>query len=337
MEALTAMPVRNQILISFFDSKQEADEGRALVAEPANGGLRRTPAAVVSRGPDNSRSPVEPPAAVPFGAVLGTALGGVLGLVAGEAGVVVGLFFGLYVGLFADVWRTLARGDVLDEVQDGLAPGQAALVIFVGLAPSAAIERRLASTRAVTVHRFPRRPIEDDFAREARSAASELDQLLNPDRPIDGAPGDRDRAIAATRRKLAMLEAIGARLLWLERLQFGFETGILNRELEESPRWRAPRVRRRVGQIRVVHRRAQATLESSNARVLAAEVEATRAHIGGRSGIATRRGLRQSAPTDGILRACGGGNDEWQVAAARRPRYGSGRSASLRVLYRRMP
>ncbi len=277
------MPVRHQVLISFFDSQREADAGSALIAAAEKRGWQRTPAAVVSRGLDDSRSPVEPPAVAPFGAIIGTVLGGVLGSFAGEAGVVVGLFFGLYLGLFADLWRTLARGDVLDEVQDGLASGQAALVSFVGLAPAGSIERRLAATRAVTVHRCPHTPIEDDFAREVRAAAAELDQLLDPDRPLEGAPGDRDRAIAATRRTLAMLEAIGARLLWLERLQFGFETSILNRELKESPRWRAPRVRRRVADVRAAHQRARVTLETSSARVLTAEAEATRrerAHTG---------------------------------------------------------
>lgn len=273
MEASSVMRVTSEVLISFFESKRAALQGLALIEPTGDRRRPRSPAVVVSREADGSRSPFEPPAASPLGAVIGASLGAVLGSFGGEAGLIVGLFFGLYAGAFVDLWRTLARADLLDEVQDGLAPGQAALVTFIG-GSSAAIEHRLAATDAVTVHRFPGNPIEDDFGREVREATAELGRLVAARDAAEGGLVDRERAIAAARRKLSVLESIASRLLWLERLQSEFEAGILKRELRGSPRWRAGCLRHRARHLRASHQHSRTMLEASSARVRGAEAQA---------------------------------------------------------------
>ncbi len=260
------MRFQGQVLISFFESTRAALDGLALVTRKGAARVAQPPAAVVSRNPDGSRLPVEPPAAWPVGAAIGVVLGGLLGSFGGEAGVVIGLFFGLYAGIFVDVWRTLSRGDFLDEIQAGLAPGQAALVIFLGCSSATAIDRKLASTGGVTLHRFPGSPIEDDFAREVGLAVAEVTRLRSPDDHNEIPVADRALEIAAARRKLSLLQAIGDRLLWLERLDFGFQTHTLNRELRKAPRWRAFRLRRRVARVRAEDRRARTMIEASSVR-----------------------------------------------------------------------
>ena len=264
------MRITNEVLISFFDSNEAALQGLRLIAQERDRHVRRTQALLVSRNADGSRSPVEPPEAWPVGGVLGAGVGGLLGSLAGESGAVVGLILGLSVGFFLDLWRTVARADLLDLVQDGLAPGQAAVVVFGRRSSAASIERALDTPDAVTVHRFPGNALEDDLAREARETVAALGRLGAAD-DAGGEINDRERRIEAARRKLSVLGSIADRLMWLERLQFGFETGVLNRELRETPPWRSRRLRRRAVHARASHRRTMSVLEASSARVRAAE------------------------------------------------------------------
>jgi hypothetical protein len=272
MEIWSAMRTGNEVLIAFFESKREAQGGLALLdATPARcrRGMR---AVLVNKEGDCSRSAIEPPWVLPAGAVLGAGFGGILGLLGGEVGVVVGLFFGLYAGVFVDLWRTLTRADLLDEIQAGLAPGHAALVTFVRGSASA-IEGMLAATDAVVAHRFPGIPIEDDFAREVGETTTELGRLAAAWEAVGDSSVEWERRIAAARRKLSVLEPYVSRLVWLDRLQFEVEMGVLNRELRGSPRWRAGYLRRKATRLRTSYRRSRAMLEASSARLRAPELQ----------------------------------------------------------------
>lgn len=254
------MLAMNEVLISYFDSRDSAHGGRALV-EATRGGLRRrSRVAVLSREADGSRSPCEVPAQAPLGGVVGLVLGGLVGSVAGEAGLVVGLFFGWYAGLFVDLWQRLARCDLLDQVQDGLAPGQAALVTFAG--PAASIELSLAATNAVTVHRFPHRRIEEDLEREVRMAAADVAGMVGAEGG-EGGSANAAAGFAAVRRRLSVLEAVSIRLLWLEQQQFESEARIIHRERRQASRWRTARLRARLADARAAHRRCKTMLEAS--------------------------------------------------------------------------
>ena len=260
----------NELLVSFFESKQSALRGRALVDATRSGRGPRPRVVVLTREIDGSRSPYDVPRQTPLGGVVGLVLGAVVGSFAGEAGFVVGLFFGLYAGLFVDLSRLLARCDLLDEIQDGLAPEQAALVSFVRDSTASSIERSLAPTDAVSVHRFPRAPIEEDLAREVQQAAMDVAQLVEPGDNGERGLVDTTRRIAAAQRRLSVLEAVTNRLLWLERLQFEFEIGVLNRERIEAPWWQVGRLRGQVMNLRSSHRRSKTLLEASRDRIHAA-------------------------------------------------------------------
>lgn len=264
------MAVLSKVLISFFDSKQAAIQGLALVDGTGRERSRRSRAVVLSRESDGSRPRWEPPIPWPFGAIVGLCLGSIVGSWAGEAGLVAGLFFGLYLGIFLDAWRVLERCDLLDEIQDGLAPGRAALVSFVPKWSAARIERCLAPLGAVTVHRFPRIPIEEDVAREAAEAVADVDRLLAA--KADASPGggpERERRTAAVQR-LRTIEAIADRLLGEERAQFEFDVDILRRQLDEAGSWRATRIKRRVSKVRASHEHSRRVLETSRGHVRAA-------------------------------------------------------------------
>ena len=261
------MAVVSEVLISFFDSKQPALDGLALVETIG----RDRSVVVLSRESDGSRSRCEPPVPWPLGAIVGLCLGGIVGFWADEAGLVVGLFFGLYLGIFLDVWRVLGRGDLLDEVQYGLAPGQAAVVSFVSKWSAAAIERGLAPLGAVTVHRFPGAPIEKDVAREVAEALTEVYRVLGAeDDPSQVGESERALRVAAVRR-LRTIEAIADRLLGQERAQFEFDVDILRRKLDEAGSWRATRIKRRMSKVRASYERLHNGLETSRGRVRAAE------------------------------------------------------------------
>jgi hypothetical protein len=190
---------------------------------------------------------------------------------AGEASLVVGLFFGLYLGIFIDVWRVLGRGDLLDEVQYGLAPGQAAVVSFVSMRSAAAIERCLAPLGAVTVHRFPGAPIEQDVAREVAEALTEVYRVLGADNePSQGGESERTLRSASVRR-LRTIDAIVERLLGQERAQFESDVDILRGELAEASSWRATRIKRRMSKVHASYERLHNALETSRGRVRAAE------------------------------------------------------------------
>ena len=226
---------------------------------------------LVNRESDGSRSRCEPPIPWPFGAIVGLCLGGIVGSLAGEAGLVVGLFFGLYLGIFLEAWRVLGRGDLLDEIQSGLAPGQAAVVSFVSRWSAAAIERCLAQLGAVTVNRFPGTPIEEDVAREVAEAVTEVYRVLGAENDPSQV-GDSERALrVAAVRRLRMIEAIADRLLGQERAQFEFDVDILRRELDEAGTWRAMRIKRRMSMVRASYEGLHNALETSRDRVRAAE------------------------------------------------------------------
>jgi len=280
----------NEALISYFDSEPSAIQGRALIVEARHPRDRRPRVALLARGVDGSRSPYEAPTQAPLGAALGIVLGVLVGSFAGEAGVVVGVFFGWYAGLLADLWRSLARCDLLDRVLDGLAPGQAALVTFTRPSAAARVERSLAATDAVTVHRFPGRPIEEDVTREVREAEEEVDRLVEAtDRGEVGLANGAAR-IAAARRRLSVLEAVSSQLLWLEQLHFESHTRILCRERRAAPRWQARRLRARMTNARAAHQRFNRALEASRERVRAAAALAENSSgpsVGGSDGAAS--------------------------------------------------
>ncbi len=264
------MRIGDEAVIALFESRQSALEGRALVEAAGRKTWHRPRAAVVGRDQDGSRARFDVPMAAPAGAAIGAVLGAATGSVGGVEGLVVGFFFGLYIGIFADGWRTSARGDLLDEIQDVLGPGQSALVWFARPPWSASVERRLAVTGAVPLRRFPGTSIVEDVAREVREATADLERLVDPaDGSLNGS-ADRELTVAA-RRKLTMLEAVADRLLWVERLEFGCEISRLNRELRESSGWRAARAGKRVATVRSSHRRRRMVLEASRNRLGAAQ------------------------------------------------------------------
>jgi hypothetical protein len=261
------MAIVSEVLISFFDSKQDALDGLALVESIG----RDLSVVVLSRESDGSRSRCEPPAPWPLGAIVGFCLGGIVGSWAGETGLVVGLFFGLYLGIFLDGWRVLGRGDLLDEIQYGLAPGQAALVSFVSRRSAGPIERCLAPHGAVTVHRFPGAPIEEDVAREVADALTDVYRVLGAGSdPSHVSESERALRVAAVRR-LRTIEAIADRLLGQERAQFEFDVDILRRELDGAGTWRAIRIKRRMSMVRASYESLHNALEISRGRVRAAE------------------------------------------------------------------
>jgi hypothetical protein len=263
--------VVNEVLISFFDRQQDARAALAAVEGTGRGGSRRSHAALVSRSVDGAPATWEPPLPAPIAAFLGVSLGALVGSWGGEAGLVIGLFFGLYAGLFVEAWRVLRRGDLLDEIQDGLAPGQAAVASFVPKWWAPSIERRFAALDAVTVHRFPGTPIEADVAREAAAAIDELDGSLGAGgATAQGDDVERERRIAAARRRLHAIEAIADRLLRQERAQLETDVDILRRELDEATGWRAERAERRMSEVRASHERSERMLEASRRSVCAA-------------------------------------------------------------------
>ena len=242
-----------QIVISFFESERSARLGLTLAER-----MGATRGALVARSANGEYMPFDTPGSRPFGAILGAIAGGLLGSALGEAGIVVGCFFGLYGGVFADGWRALERHDVIDEVQNTLTPGQAGLVLFVGRSGAGALERKPEEIGGIVVHRFPKRPIEEDVAHEVDHALGYLRDLL-------ASHGDRD-AILAAQRKLGLLESIAERLLWLERLQFDFDIRTVNREIKASHPWRTAPLRRRAASLRASHTRTRYTLEASRDR-----------------------------------------------------------------------
>jgi hypothetical protein len=255
-----------EVLISFFDSKQAALHGLELVESIGRG----RSSVLVNRESDGSRPRCEPPVPWPLGAIVGLCLGGIVGSWAGEAGLVVGLFSGLYLGIFLDLWHILGCGDLLDEIQYGLEPGQAAVVSFVSRWSAAVIERCLAPLGAMTVHRFPGAPIDEDVAREVAEALTEAYRVLGAhDEPSQGGESERALRSAAVRR-LRTIEAIADRLLGQERAQFEFDVDILRRQLDEASSWRATRIKRRMSKVRASYERLHKALETSRGRVRAA-------------------------------------------------------------------
>ena len=263
--------VVNEVLISFFDSKQAALSGLELVDGIGREHDWRSQAVVVSRETDESLPRCDPPIPWPFGAIVGLCLGGIVGSLAGEAGLVIGLFFGLYLGIFVDAWRALGRGDLLDEIQYGLEPGQAALVSFVPRWSVARIEHDLASLDSVTVHRFPGTPLDDDLTREAAEAVAEARGLLGAERDYSSRrDAEHERPIGAAGQRLRTIDAIADRLLWQQQVQFEADVHILSREAHGAGGWRTARIGRRIQQVRASHQRSRMVLNASRLRVRAA-------------------------------------------------------------------
>ena len=265
------MAVVNEVLISFFNSKQAAMRGLELVDGIGREHDWRSQAVVVSRETDESLPRCDPPIPWPYGAIVGLCLGGIVGSLGSEVGLVMGLFFGLYLGIFVDAWRALGRGDLLDEIQYGLEPGQAALVSFVPRWSVARIEHDLASLDSVTVHRFPGTPLDDDLTREAAEAVAEARGLLGAERDYSSRrDAEHERPIGAAGQRLRTIDAIADRLLWQQQVQFEADVHILSREAHGAGGWRTARIGRRIQQVRASHQRSRMVLNASRLRVRAA-------------------------------------------------------------------
>ncbi len=263
--------ITNEVLISFFDSKQAALRGLELVDGIGREHDWRSHSVVVIRETDGSRPRCDPPIPWPIGAIAGLCLGGIVGSLAGEAGLVIGLFFGLYLGIFVDAWRAFERGDLLDEIHYGLEPGQAALVSFVPRWSASRVERDLASLAPVTVHRFPGTPLDEDLTREAADAVAEARELLGAERDHSSrGDAEHERRIGVAGQRLRTIDTIADRLSWQKQVQFEADLHILSREGHGAGGRRAARLGRRIQQVRASHQRSRMVLNGSRLRVRAA-------------------------------------------------------------------
>lgn len=250
------MPAINEVLVSFYESTQAAADALACVEQmnPPIG------AVLLTRRSHRFRSDHDTPAPLPFGCLAGLCLGLVLGSTVGQSGAVAGFFFGLYGGAFLDLWRFLGRVDLLDEIQRGMRPDEAAVVVFAPRWRARSIDGCLGPRGGVTVHRFPGTPIEDDVAREVTVAIERADP---PAAARTGHP--------AALWRLGTIEAIVELLLARARAEFEFDMLMLQLDQKAACDWRHAWIRWQRSHLRASYQRTRNSLEASRGRLRTAE------------------------------------------------------------------
>jgi len=246
------MPAINQVLVSFYESTQAAEDALACVGKMG----APVGAVLLTRDSGRFRSSHDTPAPLPFGSLAGLCLGLLLGSAGGQAGLVTGFFFGLYAGAFFDLWRFLGRVDLLDEIQRGMRPDDAAVVVFAPEWHARRIDACLASVGGITVHRFQGTSIEDDVAREVAETIREADLTRG------GRAGD-----LADLRRLRTIDAIVDLLLAEAGTEFEFEMDLLRLDQKARWGWRRAWIGRRVSRTRASYQRTRHSLEASRSRL----------------------------------------------------------------------
>jgi uncharacterized membrane protein len=167
----------NRILVAVFDGVDGAYERReALRQLDAEGSVLVYGTVVVARAADGSRA-VKKEDGGPLGTVLGTSLGGPMGLVARPGGAAVGAVAGITLGLISDLETARIGTDFVEDVQDSLKPGKAALIADVDEAWTERVDDRMEALGA-TLYRRSLSDVRDAADKEDEAALkAELAQL----------------------------------------------------------------------------------------------------------------------------------------------------------------
>ena len=133
----------NRMLVVVFDSEGKAYEGKkALWSLDAEGSISVYASSVVARNPDGSTEVKQEDPGL-LGTLVGTPLGALIGLIGGPTGAAIGAAVGLSVGGFADIDNARIGDDFVDDVRNGLSPGQAAVVAEVEEDWTAPVDTRM--------------------------------------------------------------------------------------------------------------------------------------------------------------------------------------------------
>ena len=121
----------NRMLVVVFDNEGKAYEGRNVLRQlDAEGSVSVYASAVVARNPDGTADVKQTDPGL-LGTLVGTPVGGLIGLIGGPTGAAIGAVTGLAAGMMGDLDNARIGEDFLDDIQDGLRPGEAALVAEV--------------------------------------------------------------------------------------------------------------------------------------------------------------------------------------------------------------
>lgn len=210
-----------KILVTVFDSESQARAGsRALKELHADGHITLHGASVIAKYDAGKVTVIEAADPGPLGSFVGLFTGGLVGLLGGPVGAFFGVAGGLLLGSMYDFVNAGVSEDFLNQVQEYLLPGKAAVVAAVDEEWVLPVDTRLEAAGGV-VFRQPVIDIQNiQIERELAALGSEIAAMKAERAQATGeAPAKLQVKIADAEAKLqAIIDRAGARIEAAERV-----------------------------------------------------------------------------------------------------------------------
>lgn len=270
----------NKILVAVFDSEKAAYDGvTALKDLHRDGDISLYASTVIAK--DDAGTVVTRQAADsgPLGTLVGIVGGSLVGLLGGPAGALVGGWLGAGAGLMYDLFSAGVGYDFVTEVGATLTPGKVALVADVDESWTTPVDSRFEALGATVFRRYPGDVADEQLAREAEAAESEMRQLAAELEKAEGEARAKAQATAAAQR--AKIEAIIGRI---DSASAHAETELearmakLEAQLDAVAESARSRIEARISEAKAAHRARQEKLGEARVHAKAA-LELTREAI----------------------------------------------------------
>ncbi|MEM6842684.1 MAG: DUF1269 domain-containing protein [Bacteroidota bacterium] len=168
----------NRIIVSIFDSEENAFKGQSALKElHQNGDISLYASAVLSK---NDHGKVEMKTISekgPLGTRVGLVAGAFIGLMGGPIGIAVGASVGALGGMIYDTNNASLDAGFIDEVAAELEHGKTAVIAEVEEVWTTPIDTKLESLNAIVFRRNQSEVVDEQLSREAEATQTEILEL----------------------------------------------------------------------------------------------------------------------------------------------------------------
>lgn len=256
----------NKLIITVFNTEQEAFEGLTAIKELHNNGdISVYATAVVNKNETGEVAIKDVSDRGPIGTSVGMLSGALIGLVAGPSGLLVGASAGMLGGAFFDIDESGVNATYLDEASSAIEEGKTAVVAEVEEAWTAPLDTKMEALNAMVFRRNKSEVAEDQFNRELDVINSELEEL---EHELEGANDEMKASIQkqidkAKEKRVALKTATSKKLTELKE-ETAAKTEKLNLQIKQAGEKRAKRIEKRKAKLNESYEATKTKLEAAS-------------------------------------------------------------------------
>jgi uncharacterized membrane protein len=194
----------DKLFVVVFDCEAKAYEGlKALHQLEQEGSINLYAKAVIAREASGNVTVKQEEDLGPIGTTVGLVTGGLIGLIGGPAGVAIGASVGTFMGLMYDLVRAGVDQDFLDDVEQSLLPGKAAIVAEVWEEWTLPIDTRMESLGGSVFRCSLGQVLDAQIEMDVAALEADLDELqAEHDQATGEARAKLQKQIDATKGRL---------------------------------------------------------------------------------------------------------------------------------------